>query len=144
MDEELAATIAGCIAAHRRLEATIASVDDEVVVRPSRLPGWTVGHVLTHIARNADSHGHMLDAAAAGRAVEQYPGGYDQRGHDIEAGAARPADELRADVRSTSAALEAAWDRTDPTVELSPWDDHYRTVPAALRADPRSHPPPLG
>ena len=40
MDEELAATIAGCTAAHRRLETTAASVDDEVVRRPSLLPGW--------------------------------------------------------------------------------------------------------
>jgi maleylpyruvate isomerase len=111
MDEELNATIAGCVAAHRRLDATIASLDDEMVGGASRLPGWTVGHVLTHLARNADSHGRMLDAALSGTAVEQYPGGSEQRTGEIEAGAARSSDELRADVRSTTAALEAAWRR---------------------------------
>ena len=29
-----------------------------------KLEGWTVGHVLTHLARNADSHVRMLEAAA--------------------------------------------------------------------------------
>ncbi len=120
MGEELAATIAGCTSAHRRLEETVASVDDEVARRPSLLPDWTVGHVLTHLARNAESHVRMLDAALAGGAVEQYPGGHDQRGRDIEAGAGRPADELRADVRATTAALEAAWERMTPTA----WGGH--------------------
>ncbi|HEX2023492.1 MAG TPA: maleylpyruvate isomerase family mycothiol-dependent enzyme [Acidimicrobiales bacterium] len=120
MDEELAATITGCIAAHRRLDATIASIGDEDVARPSRLPGWTVGHVLTHLARNADSHVHMLEAAAAGRAVEQYPGGYEQRSGDIEAGATRSADQLRADVRRTSSALEATWKAAIPAA----WSGH--------------------
>jgi hypothetical protein len=133
----------------------------------------------------------MLNGAAAGRAAEQYPGGYEQRSDDIEADAARPANELRASVRATSAALQAAWERTTPAagpdtawpeeyvarelplslatigarladadraavlawlvgcgeqpgVELSPWQDPYRSVPAALRSEPRAHPPPLG
>lgn len=120
MHEELAATIAGCIAARRRLEATVSSIDEEVVGRPSRLPGWTVGHVLAHLARNADSHIRMLDAALAGRPVEQYAGGYEQRSLEIEAGAERRAGELRADVRATSAALEAAWEGMTPEA----WSRH--------------------
>ena len=39
-----------------RLEVAIARLDDRDVRRASSLPGWTVGHVLTHLARNADSH----------------------------------------------------------------------------------------
>lgn len=120
VDGELRATLDGCAAAHRRLEALVASVDDHVARRPSRLPDWTVGHVLTHLARNADSHVRMLDAALAGEAVEQYAGGWEQRTADIEAGAGRPADELRADVVGASAALEAAWDRMTP----SAWAGH--------------------
>ncbi len=111
MDDELLATMAGCSAAHRRLEATLESVDEEIARQPSLLPDWTVGHVLTHLARNADSHARMLEAALAGEAFEKYPGGYEQRSHDIEAGACRSADELRQDVRAASAALEAAWAR---------------------------------
>lgn len=120
MHEELAATITGCTGAHRRLEATVASIDDEGARRPSLLPGWTVGHVMTHLARNAESHARMLAGALAGRAVEQYPGGDEQRSRDIEAGASRPADELRADVHATDAALEATWERMTPAA----WSGH--------------------
>ncbi|MET0910545.1 MAG: maleylpyruvate isomerase N-terminal domain-containing protein, partial [Ilumatobacteraceae bacterium] len=42
---------------------------------PSLLPGWTRGHVLTHIARNADSFVRLLEAAGRGEVVTQYAGG---------------------------------------------------------------------
>jgi len=70
---------------------------------PSRLPGWSVGHVLTHLARNADSIGRVLAAADRGETVARYAPG--QRDAEIESGATRPADELVADVR---AAIERA------------------------------------
>ena len=54
---------------------------------PSLLPGWTRGHVLTHIARNADSFVRVLEAARRGEVVTQYEGGVDGRNADIEAGA---------------------------------------------------------
>ena len=38
-----------------RLLATARTLDDDAVRAPSPLPGWTRGHVLTHVARNADS-----------------------------------------------------------------------------------------
>jgi maleylpyruvate isomerase len=120
MDEELAATIAGCTTAHRHLEETLDSIDDELVRRPSLLPDWTVAHVLTHLARNAESHARMLGAALVGEAVEQYPGGPDECSRDIEAGAARTADEVRADVRAADAALEATWARMTPAA----WSGH--------------------
>jgi maleylpyruvate isomerase len=80
--------------------------------RPSRLPGWTVGHVLTHLARNADSHVRMLDAARRGEVADQYAGGNPQRSADIEAGAGRPAADLVADVLTSAARLEESWDAT--------------------------------
>ena len=101
MDGELEATVSACTSAHRRLDETVVSVDDDIVRGPSRLPGWTVAHVLAHLARNAESHVRMLDAALASGAVEQYPGGYEQRRHDIEAGAILPADDLRSAVRAS-------------------------------------------
>jgi stearoyl-CoA desaturase (delta-9 desaturase) len=105
----LAESIEGCGAAHRRLSATLDGLDDATARGPSRLPDWTVGHVLTHLARNADSHVRILDAAARGESVEQYAGGYAQRAADIEAGASRSAAELVADVAATAAALEDRW-----------------------------------
>ncbi len=104
--------VAGCRAAHRRLFATIRSIDEATVRQPSRLPGWTVGHLLTHLARNADSHVRMLLAAERGESVEQYAGGADQRAADIEAGAGRPRDALVTDVGQSAIDLEAVWETT--------------------------------
>jgi maleylpyruvate isomerase len=75
---------------------------------PSLLPGWTRGHVLTHIARNAESLQRLLEGAELGLSVYQYPGGSQQRDNDIAAGAGRPWDEMVDDVRLTAATFEAA------------------------------------
>jgi maleylpyruvate isomerase len=72
---------------------------------PSLLPDWTVGHVLTHIARNADANRNLVRWAATGVVSPMYPGG--TRDADIAAGAGRPSGELVADVRATAAALAA-------------------------------------
>ena len=114
------ADITGATAAHARLLATIRDLADGDVGRPSLLPGWTVGHVLTHLARNADSHVRMLGAAAEGDSVAQYDGGRPARGAGIAAGAHRPAGELVDDVRSSSARLERLWD----SLPDDTWDGH--------------------
>jgi maleylpyruvate isomerase len=95
--------------AHARLVHAIATLDDESVRRPSLLPGWSVGHVLTHLARNADSHVRRAAAASAGELVDQYEGGTPGRAAEIEAGAGRPAHEIAEDVRATCAAVDHAW-----------------------------------
>ena len=98
----------------------MAQMTERDLRRPSRLPGWTCGHVLTHLARNADSVVRRLDGARHGQVVSQYEGGADGRDHQITLGAARPADQIIADVVETNAAVDAAfaafpddaWDRT--------------------------------
>ncbi|MHB1928527.1 MAG: maleylpyruvate isomerase N-terminal domain-containing protein, partial [Acidimicrobiales bacterium] len=80
-----------CVAAHHRLLGTVGHLGDEHIGAPSRLPHWTVGHVLTHLARNADGHVVRLEGALRGEDVRRYPGGVEQRDADIEAGASRPA-----------------------------------------------------
>jgi maleylpyruvate isomerase len=102
--------IDGCVRSHRRLEADLDGLTDEMARRPTLLPGWTVGHLLTHLARNADSHTGMVEAAAEGRIQMQYPGGYEQREAAIEAGHSRPAAELLTDVAQSNRRLEGAWD----------------------------------
>ncbi|SQD99263.1 conserved hypothetical protein [Parafrankia sp. Ea1.12] len=102
----------GCARSHARLLEAVARVDDTTARRPSLLPGWTVGHLVTHLARNADSHTGMFGAAAEGRVVAQYPGGLTQRDGGIEAGAYQPADLLLADLAGAVARLERAWDGT--------------------------------
>jgi len=114
--DDLGATIAGGQAAHVRLFTTLDGLDAQSPGQPSRLPGWTVGHVLTHLARNADSHVRMLEGAGRGEAHEQYAGGYEQRSSDIEAGAGRPMAVLDRDVRSSAARLEQAWAQRLPDV----------------------------
>lgn len=100
---------AGAARAHRAVVATLHDVTDQQVTKPSLLPGWTVGHVATHIARNAEGHLRMLDAAKRGEVATMYPGGLEQRNNDIEAGASRSAAELLADVTTGATQLEAAW-----------------------------------
>ena len=102
----------GCRAAHARLLATLAGLGPGDARRSSRLHGWTVGHVLSHLARNADSHVRMLSAAQRGEVADQYAGGRAQRAADIEVGAGRPEADLVADVVAGCRRLEAAWTQT--------------------------------
>jgi maleylpyruvate isomerase len=102
--------IGGCRAAHGLLLATIAGLDDASARSPSLLPGWTVAHLLTHLARNADSHVRQLEAARRREPTERYPGGRGQRAGEIDAGADCPAAQLVADVAETIAKLERTWE----------------------------------
>lgn len=105
--------IAVCHAAHRRLLETVAGMNDETVRKPSRLPGWSVGHVVTHLARNADGHASRLEGALRDEEVPRYPGGPDQRDREIEEGAARPVRELADDLAGAAARLEEVWTRSE-------------------------------
>jgi maleylpyruvate isomerase len=108
--------IGGAKAAHVALLTDLDGLDDATARGASLLPHWTRGHVLTHIARNADSNTGMFRAAQRGEVVAQYPGGLDQRERDIAAGAGRTAAELVADVATAIASLESAWDSTSQEV----------------------------
>ncbi len=102
--------VTGAAAAHQQLLAHLDRIAGELDPRqPSLLPDWSVGHVLSHLARNADSLLRVFDAAASGEPTERYPGGAAGRAAEIEAGSGRSADELVADVRHTIWRLEQAW-----------------------------------
>ncbi len=101
--------IAACRAAHAALLHAIAPLTDADVGAPSLLSDWTRGHVITHLARNADSHVRLFEAATRGDVGCQYATS-DARAADIEAGASRDAATLYADVARACAELEAAWD----------------------------------
>jgi maleylpyruvate isomerase len=105
-----------CRDASARLRATLDGLDDATARRPSRLPGWTVGHVVTHLARNADSHVRMLEGAIAGGVADQYEGGLHGRAAAIAHGAGRPAAELVADLDRATAGLDTTWRRIPPEV----------------------------
>jgi maleylpyruvate isomerase len=98
--------------AQRRLNDAIAGFDGSTMTRASRLPGWTVAHVLAHVARNAHSHVRRAAAAARGEITDQYPGGYEGRTAEIDAGAARTAIDIVDDVRSSAERLGRTWAAT--------------------------------
>jgi|SRR5579859_6514739 len=94
-------------AATDRVLATATALSDAQAREPSLLPGWTRGHVLTHLARNADGMVNLLRWARTGTETPMYASA-ESRDADIEAGAGRPAATLAADLRESAAALAAA------------------------------------
>jgi len=85
----------------------VQGLTDGQVGEPSALPGWTRGHVLAHVARNADALVNLLTWARTGEETPMYPS---RRVRDdaIAAGAARSAAEQRADVLESQARFMAA------------------------------------
>ncbi len=111
---------AGAARSHGAVVAALQDLTDDQVSQPSLLPGWTVGHVATHIARNAEGQIRMLDAAIRGDIGQMYPGGREQRNGDIEAGSRRHAIALAADVSATATQLEATW----AAMSADAWEGH--------------------
>ncbi|SRR5579871_4424625 len=93
-------------AATDRVLVTAAALSDAQARELSLLPGWSRGHVLTHIARNADGLRNLLIWARTGTQTPMYASA-ESRSADIEAGAGRPAAELATDVRVSAAAFTA-------------------------------------
>ncbi|MFG2050218.1 maleylpyruvate isomerase family mycothiol-dependent enzyme [Micromonospora sp. NPDC048935] len=118
-------------AATSRLLRTAASFDAADLAGASLLPGWTRGHVLAHLARNADGFVNLLTAARTGAALPMYAS-LEVRNADIETGSGRPPAEHLDDLRRTAdlfaeavAAMPAeAWAAT-VQARMGPW-------PAAL------------
>ncbi|WP_314172851.1 maleylpyruvate isomerase family mycothiol-dependent enzyme [Streptomyces winkii] len=111
-----------------RLLAEIEQLDDATASKPSLLPGWTRGHVLAHLARNADA----LLNVFAGRPMYAST---EARDGDIERDAHRGAAEHLVDLRESGARLDGAfaaqrdsdWERT---VELrNGVTDHAYSLP---------------
>ncbi|MDI3421373.1 maleylpyruvate isomerase family mycothiol-dependent enzyme [Streptomyces luteolus] len=94
-----------------RLLTAVGKLDNAAVAAPSRLPGWTRGHVLAHVSRNADALVNVL----AGRPM--YASAADRDG-DIERDAPRPQPEQLADLRESAerfleaTSVDADWSRT--------------------------------
>lgn len=109
---QLDAQVEGCAVAHQRLLADLEGRDGEWCRADSALPGWTRGHVLTHLARNAEGFIRLLEFASRGEVAEQYPGGKSARDAAIEEGASRTAYEIVDDLRKMIYGLEGAWNST--------------------------------
>jgi maleylpyruvate isomerase len=105
---EPTAELAGLRAATARLLDDLGAQDwtADDVAAPSLCAGWTRGHILTHIARNADGISDTLAGALRGEIVPRYPRGWDARNAAIEAGAARSPQSLLADVGESAERLD--------------------------------------
>jgi maleylpyruvate isomerase len=90
-----------------RLLEDIGSLSAAAVGMASLLPGWTRGHVLTHLARNAEGGTRLLGWARTGVPSYEYES-LAARSAAIQAGANRPAAVLVDDVRRTAAAFADA------------------------------------
>ncbi|WP_372347063.1 maleylpyruvate isomerase family mycothiol-dependent enzyme [Streptomyces sp. KL116D] len=94
-----------------RLLAAVSTLDNAAVTEPSRLPGWSRGHVLAHLARNADALVNVLE----GRPMYVSA---DARDADIARDAPRGLREQVEDVHDTAegfqrlGAVDADWSRT--------------------------------
>lgn len=100
--------------ATERLLDAASSWDNAELTEPSRLPGWTRGHVLAHLARNADALVNVLQG------LPMYKDGA-TRDADIERDAGRPLDVQLADLRATAERFQAVCDEPadwERTVEL--------------------------
>ncbi|SMF28516.1 maleylpyruvate isomerase family mycothiol-dependent enzyme [Streptomyces sp. Amel2xC10] len=97
--------------ATERLLVAVGKLDNASVAEPSLLPGWSRGHVLAHLARNADALVNVFE----GRPMYVDAG---VREADIERDAPRPLPEQLTDVRESAerlrraAAVPADWSRT--------------------------------
>ena len=111
----LNAQVVGCAASHQRLLQSLEGLTDEQCRQPSLLPGWSRGHVLSHLANNAYSHLRMFEAASRGEETEQYEGGKPTRDAQIEAWSSLSAHKLIGHVRASIYALEGAWASATPT-----------------------------
>ena len=97
--------------ATERLLTAAGKLNNDSVAEPSRLPGWTRGHILAHLARNADALVNVL----AGRPMYASA---EARDADIDRDAPRPLDVQLLDVRESATrfqetgAAPADWSRT--------------------------------
>ncbi|HEY3685590.1 MAG TPA: maleylpyruvate isomerase family mycothiol-dependent enzyme [Streptosporangiaceae bacterium] len=109
----------------------LGTLGDDAFARPCTLPGWTLGHLVAHVAYNAEALRRLAHWARTGERTPMYASA-DARNAEIEQGAALPPRELRALSRDADAALRAdlaalpdeAWSAEVVTAQ-------GRTVPAS-------------
>ncbi|WP_405829632.1 MULTISPECIES: maleylpyruvate isomerase family mycothiol-dependent enzyme [unclassified Streptomyces] len=94
-----------------RLLTAVAKMDNAALAEESHLPGWTRGHILAHLARNADALVNVFE----GRPMYESASARDA---DIARDAGRPLEEHLTDLRDSGARFLATtepdqdWSRT--------------------------------
>lgn len=93
--------------AQASLDEAIRALHGDEARAASTLPGWTRGHVITHLARNADAVLRLAQGVLTGALAQMYPGGTEARNAAIEEGADRPITLLVGDSQFSGARLLA-------------------------------------
>jgi len=122
---------------------SLVDLDDDAARAPSLLPGWTRGHVLSHLARNSDAMVNLATWARTGVETPMYES-RDKRDADIEAGAGRPADDLLTDVqagheRMLAALAELSDDQWQVEVSVGTTAVPASSIPAFRRSEVEIH-----
>ncbi len=113
LETDTTRAVALCAAAEQRLMETVVSLDHTAMGRDSRLPGWSVGHVLSHLARNADGHARRVAGALRGEDLGKYAGGAEQRSAEIEEGSRRGSEAIIADLAASQERLADLFNRAE-------------------------------
>ena len=108
-DAALSSALDEMAAVTDRLLESVDRMPPEAVGGPSLMPGWTRGHVLTHLARNADAITNLVLAARTGDGRPMYAGGPEGREAAIQAGAGRHLGDLRLDLDESAERLLSAF-----------------------------------
>lgn len=113
------ALVAAIRRGHERLGGAIEPLTDAQIAEPSRLPGWSRGHVLAHLDGLAAAVARQVVFARRGELVDFYDGGRAARDAAIEVAAPAPASEHIRSLRVATQRLDALlaglapadWDR---------------------------------
>lgn len=88
--------------------ATIASLTDDEVAKPTHCQGWTRAHLIAHLALDADAMANLVTWAVTGQQTPAYES-REKRDADIEATAELPAAELAKTLEHAEARLLEAF-----------------------------------
>jgi maleylpyruvate isomerase len=107
----------------RRFGAAVDALAEVDLQMPSRLPGWSRAHVVSHVACNAEALANLVHWARTGIETPMYDSDA-QRVADIDRAAHEPLAVLRAVFDDRDAKLIEAFDTLDGTA----WDATVRTA----------------
>jgi maleylpyruvate isomerase len=142
-----------------RLRALLEGLTEDAARAPSALPGWTRGHVLTHIEGVGLALARQARYAQRGKLIEVYDGGRSSRDAAIEAGHGRSAARLTVALNDALDEIDASWSAVGPddwdrpvsyrdgtliTAGLAWWRElEIHTADALLGRGPADWPPEL-